>query len=61
MVEDLDVPHLLPGHGHVLQEFEDGVRHILERTEVDALVVAREGGREGGREGSVVGFLFPWK
>ena len=37
---DRNVPDLLPGHGHVLEELEDGVRHELERTEVDALVVA---------------------
>ena len=31
---------LLPGHGHVLQQFEEGVRHVLEGAQVDALVVA---------------------
>lgn len=30
---------LLPGHGHVLEELEDGVGHVLERAQVDALVM----------------------
>ena len=29
VVQDLDVPHLLPGHGQVLEELVDGMRYIL--------------------------------
>ena len=29
MIEDLDVPDLLPGHGHVLQQLKNGVRDVL--------------------------------
>ena len=34
------VLNLLPGHGHVFHELDDGVRHKLERAQVHALVVA---------------------
>ncbi len=40
MVEDFDISDLLPRHGHILQELEDGVRHILESAKVDTLVVS---------------------
>lgn len=30
VVEDLDVLYLLPWHGDVLQEFEDGVRGVFQ-------------------------------
>ena len=40
VVDDLAVTRLLPGHGHVLQELEDGVRDKLERAKIHALVVA---------------------
>ncbi|RUS16870.1 hypothetical protein BC937DRAFT_90705 [Endogone sp. FLAS-F59071] len=39
VIEDGDFPDLLPWHWHVLQELEDSVWHVFERTEVDALVV----------------------
>ena len=32
--------YLFPGHGHVFQQLEEGVRHVLEGAEVDPLVVA---------------------
>lgn len=38
VVEHADVPDLLPGHRHVLQQLEDGVRHELQSAEVDAAV-----------------------
>ena len=40
MVERLDISDLLPGHRHVLQQFEDGVGNIFESAEVDSLVLA---------------------
>lgn len=40
MVEDFNVTDLLPRHGHILQELEDGVRHIFESAKVDTLVVS---------------------
>ena len=40
VVERLDVADLLPRHGHVLQQLEHRVRHVLERAQVHALVMA---------------------
>ena len=34
-----DVAHLLPRHRHVLEQLEHRVRHVLERAEIDALVM----------------------
>ena len=40
VVKDLAIPNLLPGHRHVLHQFEDGVGHVFEGAEINALVVA---------------------
>ena len=40
VVEDFDVANLLPRHGHVLEQLENSVRHVLEGAQIDALVVA---------------------
>ena len=39
VVQHGDVAHLLPWHGHVLQQLEDGVGDVLERPQINALVV----------------------
>lgn len=39
VVENLYVSNLLPRHRHVLQQLEHRVRHVLERAQVDSLVV----------------------
>lgn len=41
VVKDLDLPSLLPGHGHILEELEDGMRNVLEGPEVDALIMTK--------------------
>ncbi|KAI3486862.1 hypothetical protein L1887_49500 [Cichorium endivia] len=40
VVEDGNLAHLLPGHGDVFEHLHHGVREVLERAEVDALVLA---------------------
>ena len=39
-ITHLDIANLLPRHGHILEQFEHGVRHVLQGAKVDALVVA---------------------
>lgn len=39
VVEHRHVAHLLPRHRHVLEQLEDRMRHVLERSQVHALVV----------------------
>lgn len=39
VVENVHVSNLLPRHRHVFQELQDGMRHVLQRTEVDSFVV----------------------
>ena len=38
VVQSSHVPDLLPGHRHILEQLKDGVRHELERSQVDAAV-----------------------
>lgn len=40
VVEDLHIADLLPGHWHVLEQFDHRVGHVLEGAQVDTLVVA---------------------
>lgn len=40
VVDDVDVSDLLPRHRHVLQKLHQRVRHVFQRAEVHALVVA---------------------
>lgn len=37
---NLDVSDLFPGHRHVFEQFENGVRHVFKGAEVDAFVVS---------------------
>mmetsp|Transcript_20333 Transcript_20333/g.60756 ORF Transcript_20333/g.60756 Transcript_20333/m.60756 type:complete len:228 (-) Transcript_20333:172-855(-) len=41
VVQHFDVADLLPRHWHVLEQLEHGMRHVLERPEVHALVVPK--------------------
>ena len=34
------VPDLLPWHGHILEQLEDGMGHVLEGAQVNSFVVA---------------------
>ena len=40
VVNNLAVPRLFPGHGHVLQQLENSVRHEFQSAEIHALVVS---------------------
>uniref|UniRef100_A0A182WWC5 Uncharacterized protein n=1 Tax=Anopheles quadriannulatus TaxID=34691 RepID=A0A182WWC5_ANOQN len=40
VVQHGNVANLLPRHGHVLQQLHYGVWHVLQRTEIDTLVVS---------------------
>ena len=41
LIHSLRYTHLLPWHGHVLKELDDGMWHELERAKVGTLVMAK--------------------
>mmetsp|Transcript_28888 Transcript_28888/g.46177 ORF Transcript_28888/g.46177 Transcript_28888/m.46177 type:complete len:216 (-) Transcript_28888:40-687(-) len=41
VIQDLHVSNLLPRHGHVLQQLQHSMRHILERPQIHPFIVAK--------------------
>ena len=40
MIQDLDSSLLLPRHGHIFEKFENGVRDILQGTQIHSLILS---------------------
>ena len=54
MVECLDIPDLLPRHGHILQQFVESMGDVLQSPEIDSLVLSES---LGGHVSMVLDYL----